>query len=203
MGQCYIIKHFVDDPFCDVKDSNDDGSVKLQITLRTNIWNLTFSSDGLIDDWLSHDSPLSDSSGTYRVMAVNQVAPPLKVSGSSVRTWSAVHLHLSSDAMTILKVSLKEFGEDFRRTYASAEVSSSMSNELDDSNCLFREGNLVSFRGDVVAVHGINHNSDHLLASYENLADDLQLRSFQEQARNFCIHILVDRQPVISCHIFS
>ncbi|KAH7567364.1 hypothetical protein JRO89_XS07G0059000 [Xanthoceras sorbifolium] len=193
VGGYYIIKHCIEDPFCNVKDSSDVSSIKFLITLRTKMWSLMFSSDILTDTTSSHDPSLDDSSP--EVLVVNQVELPLEVSGSSVRTCSDVHLHLSCDAMDILKVNLKEL-EDLYKPSVCPEGTLNMSSDLHDSSCLFPEGNLISLRGDVVAVHGLEHSSDNVFVSCKSLGDVLQLRSFQEEANRFCIHILVDHQPV-------
>ncbi|KAI9200887.1 hypothetical protein LWI28_014534 [Acer negundo] len=197
VGGYYIIKHCIEDPFCNVKDSNDVSSMKVLITLRTKMWSLMFSSDSLTDNRSSHDPSQDDfSSGDNDILVLNQVVLPLMVSGSSVATCSDVNLHLSRHAMDILKINLKDLEEDFSKPSVSPEGTANMSSDLHDSKCLFPEGNLISLRGDVVAVHGFDHSCDNVFVSCKSHGDVLQLRSFQELASSFCIHILVDHQPV-------
>ncbi|XP_031273380.1 CST complex subunit CTC1 isoform X2 [Pistacia vera] len=210
IGGYYIIKHHIEDSFCSIKDSDNLSCVKALITSKTHIWSLTYSShEVLMNNKSLHDPSQKDSSfSSSKALAMDQTELLLeRVFACSLGCCSDVHLHLSANEMDMLKLNLKELEEDIIKPTVRPEETSNTSPCLwnamtlsglpsvpTDSNCLFPEGNLVSLRGDVVAVHGFDGNYADVDVYCERLCDAFRLRFFQELAN--CIHILVDDQLV-------
>ncbi|XP_044475168.1 CST complex subunit CTC1 isoform X4 [Mangifera indica] len=211
IGGYYIIKHHIGDPFCSIKDSDNVSCVKALITSKTHIWSLTYSSDEvLMNNKSSHDpSPKYSSFSSCKALAGDQIDFLLqRVAACSLGCCSDVHLHLSANAIDMLKLNLKKLEQDFIKPAVRSEEASNISpcswNTVNmsvplsiptDSNCLFPEGNLVSLQGDVIALHAFDDNYDDVFVSCEELGDAFQLR-FSQELPSSCIHVLVDHQLV-------
>ncbi|VVB18055.1 unnamed protein product [Arabis nemorensis] len=180
IGGCYLMKHGTDDSFCFGRSgiSNND---KINFRSETHIWSLEFS----FDEVLTHD-------GSVDVYPISSSQPSLTVEQgnvSSPQPCSDVSLLLPYDAKRLFSVYLKDL-EELNKPVAAGEDKNNLlccpqremimrveASQLPLSNSLFPEGNLATFRGDVLAVDDV-HSCDIDVSS------------------SCCIHVLVNHQIV-------
>ncbi|CAH2070720.1 unnamed protein product [Thlaspi arvense] len=168
IGGCYLMKHGTDDSFCFGRSGicNND---KINFRPETRLWSLEFS----FDEVLTHDGvyPLASSQPS---LAVEQRDV------SSPRPCSDVSLLLPCDAERLFSVYRKDL-EELNKPVADGKDKNNSTciipSRLPLSNSLFPEGNLASFRGDVVAVNVVDSCVIDVLSSY-------------------CIHVVVNHQMV-------
>lgn len=174
------MKHGTDDSFCFGRSgiSNND---KINFRPETHLWSLEFS----FDEVLTHDGsmdvyPLASSQPSVAVEQPNVSSP---------QPFSDVSLLLPYDAKRLFSVYLKDL-EELNRPVAAGKDKNNLScctqgemimhaqpSRLPLSNSLFPEGNLVTFRGDVLAVDAVHSCVTDVSSSY-------------------CIHVLVNHQIV-------
>ncbi|KFK32052.1 hypothetical protein AALP_AA6G193800 [Arabis alpina] len=180
IGGCYLMKHGTDDSFC-VGRSGISNNDKINFRPETHLWSLEFS----FDEVLTHE-------GSVDVYPISSCQPSLAVGQgnvSSTRPCSDVSLLLPDDAKILFSLYLKDL-EELNKPVAAGEDKNNQScctqremimhaepSQLPRSNSLFPEGNLASFRGDVLAVDAVHSCVTDVSSSY-------------------CIHVLVNHQIV-------
>ncbi|XP_010421874.1 PREDICTED: CST complex subunit CTC1-like isoform X1 [Camelina sativa] len=179
IGGCYLMKHGTNDSFCAGRSgiSNND---KISFRPETRLWSVEFS----FDEDLTHD-------GSVDVYPLVSSQPSLveKQHVSSPQPCSDVSLLLPYDAKGLFSVFLKNL-EELNKPYAAGKNNNNTSccthletimqaepSLVPPSNSLFPEGNLASFRGDVVAVDAVTSSVVDVSSSY-------------------CINVLVNHQIV-------
>ncbi|XP_023637465.1 CST complex subunit CTC1 isoform X2 [Capsella rubella] len=179
IGGCYLMKHGTDDPFCVGRSciSNND---KINFRPETRLWSVEF----FFDDDLTHD-------GSVDVYPLVSSQPSLAVEQhvSSSQPCSDVSLLLPYDAKGPFSVFLKDL-EELNKPFATGKDSDNIScctqsettmqaepSRVPPSNRLFPEGNLATFRGDVVAVEAVTC-------------------SVIDVSSGYCINVLVNHQIV-------
>nr|ACX37401.1 conserved telomere maintenance component 1 [Arabidopsis thaliana] len=180
IGGCYLMKHGSDDSFC-VGRSGISNNDKINFRPETRLWSLEFS----FDEVLTHDGsmdvhPLVSSQPSFAVEQQNV---------SSRQPCSDVSLLLPYDAKGLFSVFLNDL-EGLNKPLAAGKDNNNIScctqsetimhaepSRLLPSNSLFPEGNLATFRGDVVAVDAVTSSVVDVSSSY-------------------CINVLVNHQMV-------
>ncbi|CAA7033315.1 unnamed protein product [Microthlaspi erraticum] len=176
IGGCYLMKHGSDsdDSFCFGRSgiSNND---KISFRPETQLWSLEFS----FDEALTHVGSMD----VYPLVS-SQPSPAVEQqSGSSPQPCSDVSLLLPYDAKRLFSVYLNDLEEVNKPVAAGNDktlgkmITHAEPSRLPLSNSLFPEGNLATFRGDVVAVDAVDSCVVDVLSSY-------------------CIYVLVDHQMV-------
>ncbi|XP_015884731.3 CST complex subunit CTC1 isoform X3 [Ziziphus jujuba] len=206
IGCYYITNHDKEDSFCNLMDSGDVSGVKILVTSRIHLWSLSFVSDEVLKNCISTNClPSVGPSCIGDELLCNTEVFHKMFNDNSLETHSDVSLFLPINIINIIKPSIKEMDENIIPAVTPegiAEVSPSSGTVvpfplfLPKSKCLLPEGNLKSLRGNVLAVHGVDHNSVDATLSCQNLAYSLQSRFFHGFASSSCIHILVDNQIV-------
>ncbi|KAK9270379.1 hypothetical protein L1049_025958 [Liquidambar formosana] len=214
IGDFYITKHFEEDLFCNLKDSEYLSGAKVLINSRTHLWSLSFSSDELLSYTdPSYDPALVESSfsnsevlsgGTHQIELLFQ-----RSSSKCLETYSDVDLHVSADALNLLgvDVNIMEKGlikpsltlEEVANTSRSVGTTVAASLQpaaIAESDCLLPEGNLISLYGHVVAVHTFEGSPLDKHLSHESLRDVHQLSFFQGVVSSVCIHLLMNHHIV-------
>jgi hypothetical protein len=174
------MKHGSDDSFC-VGRSGISNNDKINFRPETRLWSLEFS----FDEVLTHDGsmdvhPLVSSQPSFAVEQQNV---------SSRQPCSDVSLLLPYDAKGLFSVFLNDL-EGLNKPLAAGKDNNNIScctqsetimhaepSRLLPSNSLFPEGNLATFRGDVVAVDAVTSSVVDVSSSY-------------------CINVLVNHQMV-------
>ncbi|KAJ0240964.1 CST complex subunit CTC1 [Hirschfeldia incana] len=173
IGGCYLMKHGIDDPFCFGRSSISNND-KINIRPESRIWSLEFS----FDEVLTHDGSVD----VYPLVC-SQPSPSVEQRDVSCpQSFSDVSLLLPYDANILFSAYLKDLDE-FNKPVVAAKDGDNTQGEIileaepsqpPISNGLFPEGNLMTFRGDVVAVDDVDSS---VISSY-------------------CIHVRVDYQIV-------
>lgn len=174
------MKHGTDDSFCFGR-SGISNNEKINFSPETHLWSLEFS----FDEVPTHD-------GYVDVYPISSSQPSLTVEQgnvSSPQPCSDVSLLLPYDAKRLFSVYLKDL-EELNKPVAAGEDKNNHSccpqremimhvepSQLPLSNSLFPEGNLATFRGDVLAVDAVHSCAIAVSSSY-------------------CIHVLVNLQIV-------
>ncbi|CAN8246746.1 unnamed protein product [Cochlearia groenlandica] len=180
IGGCYLMKHDTDDSFCFGRSvvSNND---KFNLRPETHLWSLEFSFDEDLTNDGSMDIYPLPSSQPSRVVGHLNVSSP--------RPCSDVSLLLPYEAKRLFSVYLKDLEERNKPEAAGKDknnlscctlgemITQAKMSLLPLFNSLFPEGNLTSFRGDVVAVVAVESCVIDVLSSY-------------------CIHVLVNHQTL-------
>ncbi|OMO74877.1 CST complex subunit CTC1-like protein [Corchorus olitorius] len=203
IGGFYLMKHHMEDPFCNIEETSKFSGVKVLMTSGTFLRSLSFSPEVLTTDKSLHYPSLGDSSlCDDEVLKEDQV---LRVACDS--SVSDVHLHFSSSLTGLLDINTKELGKDLNVPHANLENSrfSSgietmmtacvMSSDLPGSNCLFPEGNLTSLCGDVITIHSFDRGSTNVHSSCEGVGE-LPHFGFSDGTNSCCIHVSMARQTV-------
>ncbi|KAL0713189.1 hypothetical protein Bca4012_020167 [Brassica carinata] len=170
IGGYYLMKHGIDDPFCFGRSSISNND-KINIRPESRLWSLEFS----FDEVLTHDG----SMGVYPLVP-SQPSPAVEQRDVSCsQRFSDVSLLLPCDAKILFSVYLKDLDELNKPVVAgkyrdSTQGVHAASSQPPISNSLFPEGDLATFRGDVVAVDAVESS---VISSY-------------------CIHVRVDNQIV-------
>ncbi|CAH8272742.1 unnamed protein product [Arabidopsis lyrata] len=180
IGGCYLMKHDTDDSFC-VGRSGISNNDKIGFRPETRIWSVEFS----FDEVLTHD-------GSMDVYPLVSSQPSLAVEQENVfspQPCSDVSLLLPYDAKGLFSVFLKDV-EEVNKPLAAGKDNNNIAcctqsekimhaepSRVPPSNSLFPEGNLATFRGDVVAVDAVTSSVDDVSSSY-------------------CINVLVNHQIV-------
>lgn len=172
------MKHGIDDPFCFGRSSISNND-KINIRPESRLWSLELS----FDEVLTHDG----STDVYPLVS-SQPSPAVEQRDVSCpERFSDVSLLLPYDAKVLFSVYLKDLDERKKPVVAGKDRDNTQGDhaELSQppiSNSLFPEGNLATFRGDVVAVDAVDSS---VISSY-------------------CIHLRVDYQIVSAYHtLFS
>ncbi|GLT57904.1 hypothetical protein SLA2020_308410 [Shorea laevis] len=204
IGGYFMIKHNIEDPFCNVKDSDRIPGVKIIMTSTTPMWSISFSSEVPPSDKSIHDPSFQDSllSNDF-VLPSDQTELQLKASGDSSIPFSDVCLYVSRDVIG----HLKELEESLIRPATSLEETSKLStcsctmatasllSSGPGSNCLFSGGNLISVCGDVIAVHTFDEGTADTYLSTEGSGDLSHFR-FSHKSSTYCIHVSMAHQTV-------
>lgn len=140
IGGYYLTKHMEQDLFCNLEGS-DFGCSKVLITSKTHLWTLSFRSDEpsyhpFHDSSISNDMDLSGSS--------NQDELPFQISiDEHPKTVFDIQLQVSPDVLKFVRCFI-ELNE--------GPINASEQTSANVSDSLLPEGNLITLRGDVVAV---------------------------------------------------
>lgn len=160
IGGYYLTKHMEKDLFCNLEGSDFGGS-KVLITSKTHLWTLSLRSDEpsyhpFRDSSINNDMDLSGSSKQYEL--------PFQISIDEHRkTLSDIQLQVSPDVLKFFRCFM-EVNEG--PIIASEQTSATVSDSL------LPKGNLITLRGDVVAVRGnggslcIHVMKDHRLVRF-------------------------------------
>lgn len=173
------MKHGTDDSFC-VGRSGISNNDKISFRPETSLWSVEFS----FDEDLTHD-------GSVDIYSLVSSQPSLAVEQqnvSSPQPCSDVSLFLPYDAKGLFSVFLKDL-EELNKLLAAGKDNTNICctrsetimhaepSRVPPSNSLFPEGNLATFRGDVVAVDAVTSSVVDVSSSY-------------------CINVLVNHQIV-------
>ncbi|KAF8106686.1 hypothetical protein N665_0135s0031 [Sinapis alba] len=170
IGGYYLMKHGIDDPFCFGRSSISNND-KINIRPESHLWSLEFS----FDEVLTHDGSMD----IYPLVS-SQISPAVEQRDFSCsQRFSDVSLLLPYDAKILFSVYLKDLDELNKPVVAGNDRDNTQGEHAEPSqppisNSLFPEGNLATFRGDVVAVDAVDSS---VISSY-------------------CIHVRVDYQIV-------
>ncbi|XP_010438146.1 PREDICTED: CST complex subunit CTC1-like isoform X3 [Camelina sativa] len=168
IGGCYLMKHGTNDSFCAGRSgiSNND---KISFRPETRLWSVEFS----FDEDLTHD-------GSVDVYPLVSSQPSLveKQHVSNPQPCSDVSLLLPYDAKGLFSIFLKNL-EELNKPFAAGKNNNNISccthletimqaepSQAPPSNSLFPEGNLASFRGDVVTVDAVTSSVIDVSSSY-------------------------------------
>ncbi|XP_050378605.1 CST complex subunit CTC1 isoform X2 [Argentina anserina] len=205
IGCYYITKHDREDSFCNLKSSDDFIGKTILIPSTTHLWSLSFGTDEvyqnkssskciLLDDSLRSDEFLSGYHNEVLLQTSVENLP---------ETSSDISLCLSASALSLGELHLKELKESLIMPVVTPKdipkISSCISPVMTaplstESSRMFPEGNLISLRGHVVAVHSNDESSVDPLLNCQNLQDPPELRL--QRVTSSCIHLLVDHQIV-------
>ncbi|XP_018459469.2 CST complex subunit CTC1 isoform X4 [Raphanus sativus] len=173
IGGYYLTKHDIDDPFCFGRSSISNND-KINIRPESRLWSLELS----FGEVLTHDGSMD----VYPLVS-SQPSPAVEQRDFSCpQRFSDVSLLLPYDAKILFSAYLKDLdelnkpvlgGKDRDNTQEEI-IMHSVPSQPPISNSLFPEGNLATFRGDVVAVDDVDSS---VISSY-------------------CIHVRVDCQIV-------
>ena len=203
IGGYYVIKHHKEESFCSLKDYNNIGGGKICVSSRICPWSLSFSFDDVTNDKSLHDAPPGDSSlSNEEVLMKNQVELLLRRSTGNSPECSDVQLHLSANTMHLFAPKLNKMKEGFMPVVMPEEAFNGsphfMTKMSAGSSCVFPEGNLITVLGNVVAFHFLNSNLANAHSSCETISDITHMGCFQGIPNSCCVHVLVDKQMVIS-----
>lgn len=172
-----MTKHDIDDPFCFGRSSISNND-KINIRPESRLWSLELS----FGEVLTHDGSMD----VYPLVS-SQPSPAVEQRDFSCpQRFSDVSLLLPYDAKILFSAYLKDLdelnkpvlgGKDRDNTQEEI-IMHSVPSQPPISNSLFPEGNLATFRGDVVAVDDVDSS---VISSY-------------------CIHVRVDCQIVSAYH---
>ncbi|PRQ20115.1 putative CST complex subunit CTC1, plant protein [Rosa chinensis] len=206
IGCYYITKHDREDSFCNLKGSDYFIGKKILIPPTTHLWSLSFGSDEICQNNSSSKCiPLDDSLISDKLLSGyhNEV---LQTSNENLSgTSSDMCLCLSASVLGLGELQLKELKESLIKPVVTPKDIPKISSCIrpvttapplsTESNRMFPEGNLISMRGHVVAVHSVEDNSVDPYLNSQNLRDPLELR-FLQRTTSSCIHVLVNNQIV-------
>ncbi|KAM5574673.1 CST complex subunit CTC1 [Rosa sericea] len=207
IGCYYITKHDREDSFCNLKGSDYFIGQKILIPPTTHLWSLSFGSDEVCQNNSSSKCiPLDDSLRSDEVLSGYHNEVLLQTSDENLsETSSDMCLCLSASVLGLGELHLKELKETLIKPVVTPKEIPKISSCIrpvtiapplsTESNRMFPEGNLISMRGHVVAVHSIEDNSVDPHLNRQNLRDPLELR-FLQRTTSSCIHVLVDNQIV-------
>ncbi|KAK6245301.1 hypothetical protein SCA6_008391 [Theobroma cacao] len=206
IGGFYLMKHHMEDPFCNIKKNDNFSGFKVLMSSGTYLRRVSFSAEVLTTDRSLHDPSLGDSS-----LCDDEVLPTdqlLKVASDS--SVSDVHLHVSSSLIGLFEINTKELGEGLNVPGRGTNIeensclssgieaimtASGLSSDPPGSNCLFPEGNLTSMRGDVIAFHSFDEGCTEFRSSCEDF-HDLPHYMFYDGTNGCCIHVSMAHQTV-------
>ncbi|KAI5420133.1 hypothetical protein KIW84_044064 [Lathyrus oleraceus] len=222
IGSYYIIEHNAKDCFSTTNDADfgSSGTAKFVIDYGKHIWSLAFISDDVLFNDKSAYASVGDSSPvTDVVLPKVQIEKQLQSSNDdSSGVCSDVCLHLPVNLIALLENTIMESEDSKIKKFATSEQSanicfnigtavawSNFCSRPQSSNCLFPEGKLISFKGNVVDIHDISSSFCNSCTSGASF-DALQMKGLVGTG-NFCIHVLVHHNIVsifgsISKHAF-
>ncbi|XP_027090810.2 CST complex subunit CTC1 isoform X2 [Coffea arabica] len=209
IGAFYMVKHHQNDVLCRAKvDDKALGGVIL-VSSETCLWRLSFSSDVVAknsdpspivqqsDSCVSNDEITPDTTQQFQV-------EPLKFNGFSPESYSDFNLCVPADVISYFKIDANNSKTSLMKSPASLEeeigiynvhrtaiTATVLSPETGHSNLLLPEGNLLTFRGQIVAIHDSSRTSfvEHL---WNESPVNVHQPIFSQGTSIICIHALVD-----------
>ncbi|XP_024017091.1 CST complex subunit CTC1, partial [Morus notabilis] len=215
IGCYYITEHYKEDSFCNFKDSDYVSGVKVLASSKLHLWSLSLTPDDVLPPTNLANCPPSDNSchiggDVVSSEAYNELCLQMP-NRDCLESCSDVSLCLPANMRDILEVNMSELEERLIkpavRPEGIAELFSCIGDVasaplLPNINFLLPEGNLVSLRGHVVTVHGVDMHGNS-----QNHGDPLGSRLFSGVATTSCFHVMVEHQIVkvvgsLSKHVF-
>lgn len=213
IGAYYVVKHHQNDVVCAAKRDNSLTAGAILVTSETHLWSLSFSSDvvfknsdsssiaQLLDSCASNDETTPDTSEQFEIA-------PLKFSAVSPESRSDINLYVPADLISYLKIDSNDSESGLMKSTVSIEEKTDsyngnrpvittpvLSSGTSHSDLLLPEGNLLSFHGRVVAIHGSGGASIVAHLQHESSVNVHQ-PIFSQGTSIICIHVLVDHHMV-------
>ncbi|KAK9129613.1 hypothetical protein Sjap_010100 [Stephania japonica] len=205
VGGYYIMK-YCNDGFLDHIDGHGRVSFVTSVTSQTQLWRLSFSSDGVqsISGLLKDHSLIASTSNDDVSSSSKNELFFQRCTSQSSDYCSDVNLHLSAGAMKLMNKDLelyddeKPFAMSGHMADALTCIGNWMSSGPSNPYCKLPQGNLISFCGDVVDVHNFNccafDINSHMTCDGSGNFHDSKL--FQGIFCGICIHISEDSHIV-------
>ncbi|CAI8606844.1 unnamed protein product [Vicia faba] len=223
IGGYYIIEHNAKDCFNTTNDADfgSSGTAKFVIDYGKHIWSLAFISDDVLFKDKSAYAPVEDSSPPVTDVVLPKVQIEkqlLSPNGDSSGVCSDVCLYLPVNLTALLENIIIESEDGKIKKFATSEQSANSCFNIGtavalpnfcsrpQSSNLFPEGELISFKGNVVDIHDFSSGFCNSCTSGASL-DALQMKGLVGTRGNLCIHVLVHHDIVsifgsISKHAF-
>ncbi|XP_019427330.1 PREDICTED: CST complex subunit CTC1 isoform X2 [Lupinus angustifolius] len=212
IGGYYIIEHNKKDCFCTTKDAGFGSCSKFLVDSGKNIWSLSFISDEVL---LNYESIYKSAEDSLYHPSIDGVLPKDKIEQLLLKSnivdysgaYSDVFLYLPVKLTGLLEDNIMESKDSQSQQDAVSEESANiplsngtvvamptLCSGYQSSNCLFPEGNLVSFEGNVVEIQDMGSSFSNLCLS--GSLDALRLKGLVGTKSSFCIHVLVHHHIV-------
>ncbi|KAJ9567422.1 hypothetical protein OSB04_003388 [Centaurea solstitialis] len=211
IGGYYLIKHHNKDLICTAKDSGsgDTCDGKVLVKSKSQLWSVSFSADeagpstaqSCISSYHNLDVDKQFQSPNSRQVEI----PILRSIDRCPEICPDIYLHLSADHLSFLEVKLRKLKEDLIQPTSSMKelLNNSWSSRTMMSVSMLSgafgvtlpQGNLLSVKGHVVAVHSSDQGClvTHLR---HKILHGAHHRILPGVTNNICIHVLVDRDIV-------
>ncbi|KAK6160745.1 hypothetical protein DH2020_004126 [Rehmannia glutinosa] len=195
IGRCYLVKHQEDDMLCSIKENYQVSRAKVYISSETHIRSLAFSSiESLQSSDVSDVFPFHNS----------QISSDEVISsgnGIDSKIYSDVSVFVPYSALNLLENVTKIWdGSPFEEEpdvhdHVGPVINASMqSSRTSCSDYPLPEGNLITLRGLVVALHDCS--GDAFPAQPKPIIGEGYLPMFLEGNGGVCVHVLVDNRTV-------
>lgn len=210
IGCYYITNHDGEDSFCDLNDFDNVSGVKVLVTPTTYLSSLSFFPDGVLQSSISSKCPpLDGPSCIHDEFACKDHYEEIllqMLNDNSIETSSDVSVYLPANIISFIEMNRNKMDGNLIQPAVTPEgiaevprcngrvIPSTLL--LPKSNYQLSEGNLISFRGIVIVVHGVDHDSVDAQSSCQNLGYPFRFRSVHGFGRSSCFHVLMDNQIV-------
>ncbi|KAL3514555.1 hypothetical protein ACH5RR_027272 [Cinchona calisaya] len=201
-------KHHNNDVLCSAEHDNSKTGVTMLVSSETYLWSISISTDVALknsdsssmvqfgDSCISNDEIMHDNSQLFEIshFMFNAVDPQF---------CSDINSCVPADIISYLKIGMSASESGVVKSSVSLEEETDiyngnvvLSSGISHSDLLLPEGDLLSFHGQVVAIHDSSASSfvAHLL---NGSSVDVHQPIFSRGTSTICIHVIVEHQLAV------